>query len=58
MKIWKFTLAITDKQRVELPRGSQVLCAQFQRDVLRLWAVVDPKEPLQVETLTAALSAE
>lgn len=41
MRIYKYELKITDRQRVEMPLGSKILTAQFQRDVLCLWAMVD-----------------
>ena len=40
--IWKFPLAITDRQTVTMPKGAQILSAQMQGTTLCLWALVDP----------------
>lgn len=49
--IYKYPLRITDGQSVRLPRGAQVLTAQVQRDLLQLWALVDPSEPVDTVQL-------
>ena len=43
--IWKFTLAATDRQTVEMPDNAQVLSAQMQGETLCLWALVYPDAP-------------
>ncbi len=48
--IWKFTLRETDIQSVKMPRGAEVLTAQFQGDILCLWAIVDPAKPTDERT--------
>ena len=42
MKIYKYTLEITDQQTVMLPPGSRVLSAKEQNGALCMWAMVDP----------------
>ena len=43
--IYKYTLAITDFQSIELPKDSQILSVQAQQGQPCLWALVDPKAP-------------
>lgn len=40
MKIFKYTLAITDHQTVSLPSGYKILSVGNQREELVLWALV------------------
>jgi hypothetical protein len=40
--IYKYPLHITDTQVVTAPQGAVWLTVQVQRDILGLWAVVDP----------------
>jgi hypothetical protein len=42
MVIWKFALHITDRQKVTMPAGSNILTVQDQAGGLQLWAIVDP----------------
>jgi len=41
--IWKFPLRVTDSQRIEMPRGAEILTAQTQNGQGYLWALVDPE---------------
>ncbi len=41
--IWKFPIATTFRQDVEMPRGSQIKSAQHQHGQLCIWAEVNPK---------------
>lgn len=41
--IWKFPLPVTDFQKIEMPKGAEVLSAQVQGVSLCLWAMVDPE---------------
>ena len=41
MKIFKYPLAITDKQELYLPPSSTLLSAREQNDNLCVWALVD-----------------
>lgn len=50
--IWKFQLAITDAQCIDMPEGAEILTAQFQSGALCLWALVDSlnqKRPRTIE---------
>lgn len=40
--IWKYSLEITDKQFIKMPKGSEILTISIQNDVLCIWAMVDP----------------
>src|SRR6266704_2126003 len=44
--IWKFDLAIHDRQVVPMPAGADIVSVQPQGDMLCLWAVVAPGSPL------------
>ena len=51
MRIWKWTLDLTDVQTVEVPAGAKLLSAQVQHDEPQLWALCDenaPKEPRKI----------
>jgi len=41
MRIWKWTLKMTDLQTLELPQGSAILTVQMQGDMPQLWALCD-----------------
>ena len=41
--IWKFPLAHTMEQEIEMPYGARILCAQRQGVDGCLWAEVDPE---------------
>ena len=41
MKIWKWSLKITDTQTIEMPHGAKILCVQTQRGDPQLWALVN-----------------
>ena len=50
MRIWKWTLATTDKQTLNMPKGAKILTVQTQGEEAQLWALCDetaPKEPRQ-----------
>jgi hypothetical protein len=44
MKIWKYSLALTESQTLWLPEGSKLLTIQKQFDYPQLWALVDEKK--------------
>lgn len=50
--IWKFTLEITDSQRVEMPVKARVLTVQLQGGQPRLWAIVNLDEAPLTEMRT------
>lgn len=39
MRIFKWTLAVTDTQTLELPQGAGILTVQVQGDMPQLWAL-------------------
>lgn len=43
--IWKFPLAITDEQTIEMPHGASILRVDMQSDQCCLWALVRPSNP-------------
>lgn len=45
MTVWKYPLAVQDRQTLDLPVGAQVLTVQVQDDVPCLWALVDVTAP-------------
>lgn len=46
--IWKFPLAVADRQRIQMPKGAKVLTVQRQGDQACLWAIVN--EQAETET--------
>jgi len=40
--IWKFELETTDKQRIKIPLGAEILTIQTQDGVPCIWALVNP----------------
>jgi hypothetical protein len=50
MRIWKWTLQVTDLQQVQMPRGAQVLSVQMQGGAPQLWALVDEKASTEPRT--------
>jgi hypothetical protein len=47
LTVWKFPLAITDQQQIEMPVGAEILHVEPQEKTLCLWARVDPDAPLE-----------
>ena len=41
-RIWKWTLEVTDRQLLTLPRGAEILAVQMQGPSPQLWALCDP----------------
>lgn len=39
--IWKYQLETTDCQSIEMPKGAQILTAQFQGSFFCLWVLVN-----------------
>ena len=44
-KIYKYPLALEDKQTIQMPKGSSILCVQTQHGKPCLWAMVDHRVP-------------
>ena len=51
MKIYKYPIAITDRQMVMIPRGGMILSAQSQHGKLCLWVMVDPENEVTPRTI-------
>lgn len=49
--IWKFQLAVADKQQLWMPRGAQMLTVQAQFDMACLWALCDSDAPPEYRTV-------
>lgn len=45
MRIWKWTLAVTDKQTLQMPAGAKLLTVQMQGEAPQLWALCDETAP-------------
>ena len=50
MRIWKWTLQVTDLQSLALPEGAKLLAVQAQGDMPQLWALVDEKALIEHRT--------
>ena len=53
MRIWKWTLQVTDLQAVQMPRGATVLSVQLQHGMPQVWALVDETAPQEPFTFAA-----
>ncbi len=42
--IWKYPLEITDINKIQMPKGAEILCIQMQDTTPCLWAKVDSAE--------------
>lgn len=49
--IYKYPLAITDRQQIKLPAGSIILTAQFQYGTLCIWVQVDTEQPIVLRSI-------
>ena len=47
MRIWKWTLNMTDVQTVEMPAGAKPLTVQLQGGMPQLWALCDERSPVE-----------
>lgn len=50
--IWKFSLDVTGSQRIEMPKGAQILTVQSQHDQACIWAIVDVCDGCETEMRT------
>lgn len=46
--IWKFELKMSSSERVQMPKGAEILCVQTQYGKPCLWALVNPEEKEKV----------
>ncbi len=42
--VWKYEIALTDRQSISMPHSAEVLCAQMQYNRACIWALVDPQD--------------
>lgn len=45
--IWKFPLAVMDRQRVLMPKGTEILTVQRQSEQACIWAIVDDQAEME-----------
>lgn len=43
--IWKFPLSNGSPQRIDMPKGAEILSIQQQGGMAQLWALVDSEQP-------------
>lgn len=53
--IWKYELETTDIQKLELPKGAEILTVQVQKGIPCLWALVDPSIEIPKERRVIAI---
>jgi hypothetical protein len=41
IRVFKYQLAIADRQVLSMPKGAKILCVQIQRASPQIWALVD-----------------
>lgn len=51
MTIYRYPIAISDNITLMLPKGAQLLTAQVQHGIPRVWALVDPTAPAEPRRL-------
>lgn len=44
-EIWKWAIVVNDRSALRMPKGAQLLCVQWQGDLVMLWAVVETSAP-------------
>ncbi len=49
--IYKYPIKLVDEQAVKMPRGASILHVALQRDILCLWALVQPDQPPEERTI-------
>lgn len=54
MTVWKFQLPKVGENRVDMPRGAEVLSAGQQDGDLFIWAMVDGDQPTETRIIDAA----
>lgn len=54
MTIFKYLLMVQDTQVINLPRGAEILTAQYQGSSLCIWAKLDESEPLEPRRIRVA----
>lgn len=51
MKVFKYTLKVTDEQTIEIPSPADLLTVQIQHGMPQLWAIVDENTKTRPITL-------
>lgn len=49
--VWKWDLAVTDIQKLEMPVMAKLLCVQIQYGTPRLWALINPDALTEERTI-------
>ncbi len=49
--IWKFPVSVADFQKIEMPKGAQILSVQPQFDGVCLWALVEKEAEKELRGL-------
>ena len=52
MTIWKAALKVIDTQDIEVPEGSEILCAREQFDGICIWFRCFPNNPMEKRTIS------
>ncbi len=50
--IWKASLELAERQKVELPRGAKIISAQYQHGFPAIWFECDPKATQVIRQVT------
>lgn len=46
--IWKFELAVNDRNNIKMPVGAEILTVQVQNEAPCIWAMVEPDSGTEV----------
>lgn len=44
--IYKYDVDVSDSQTIDMPKGAQLLSVGVQNGRIKLWALIDPGEPI------------
>jgi hypothetical protein len=47
LTVWKYLIDADDSQSIAMPSGAEILTVQVQGGIPFLWALVDPRRPLE-----------
>lgn len=45
--IWKFPIALLERQVIQMPKGAHPLSVQMQGNTITLWAMVNTEHPME-----------
>jgi hypothetical protein len=48
--VWKFQIEIKDIMEIDMPKGSEILCVQNQKEIPCIWALVNPEASMEKRT--------